>query len=115
MCRRLFVRAGVRFSIGKIMLGGMATSLEFRSLERVVRGFSCHRRIQILALLEQASEPMSMSGVAGACRANIKSISEHLRRLTNAGLVGKQSRGRETLHRLTPLGRKILMFLGTIS
>jgi predicted transcriptional regulator len=87
----------------------------FRALERIVRGFSCHRRIQILALLERSPQPLSLSQIAASCGASIKPVCEHARRLHQAGLVAKRSRGRETMHSLTPLGRKIVMFLQTIA
>jgi predicted transcriptional regulator len=92
----------------------MSTPSPFRALERIVRGFSCHRRIQILALLEQSPESLSLTRIAAMCRTNIKPISEHLRRLHLAGLVAKRSRGREILHSLTPLGQTIIAFLRTM-
>jgi predicted transcriptional regulator len=92
----------------------MTAPLQYRALERIVRGFSCHRRIQILALLEQSPQPLSLSQISASCRTNIKPICEHVQRLHLAGLVIKRSRGRETLHHLTPLGQQIIAFLRTI-
>jgi predicted transcriptional regulator len=90
-------------------------SLSFRALERIVRGFSCHRRIQILALLEQSPQPLSLTQIAASCRADIKPVCEHVRRLHLTGLVAKRSTGRETLHNLTPLGQKVIAFVRTMS
>jgi DNA-binding IclR family transcriptional regulator len=92
----------------------MSTPDRFRALERIARGFSCHRRIQILSLLAQSHEPLSLSQIAASCRAKIRPVFEHLRRLHQAGLVTKRSRGREVMHALTPLGRRVNAFLGTI-
>jgi len=92
----------------------MTTLLPFRSLERIVRGFSCHRRIQILALLEQSPQSLSLSQISTSCRANIKPVCEHVRRLHLAGLVAKRRSGRTTMHHLPPLGQKIITFLRTM-
>src|SRR4051794_6651668 len=106
MCRHgdrqySYVRTNVRTSMRWFMLHGMITSLPFQTLERTVRGFSCHRRIQIMALLEQSSQALSLSQISMACRAGIKPVCEHVGRLHLAGLVAKRKRGRETLHHLT--------------
>jgi len=52
-----------------------------RALEKIVRGFSCHRRIQILQLLDLSNEAMSLTEIAANCRTSIYPICEHLRRL----------------------------------
>ena len=41
----------------------------------------------------------------------LKTASEHLRRLTIAGIILKRNEGREVRHVLTPRARQILTFL----
>lgn len=85
----------------------------FRDLERIVRGFSNHRRIEILALLERAPE-LSVIETADELGINFKTASEHIRRLAHAGLVLKRNEGAAVRHALTPTGRSILKFLRTL-
>ncbi len=86
---------------------------QYRKLERVVRGFSNHRRIQILALLRQ-SPGLTVAEVSDRLKLNFKTASEHLRRLALPGLVQKRSRAASVEHRLTPLGEQVLRFLQTL-
>jgi DNA-binding transcriptional ArsR family regulator len=79
-------------------------------LERVVKGFSNHRRIEILELLRKTPE-MSVCEIAGECRIEFKTASEHIRRLAIAGLVLKRHKGREVRHALTERALRILEFL----
>lgn len=91
----------------------MKKSLQYRQLERVVRGFSNHRRIQILELLDRTPE-LSVTDVSRELRVNFKTIAEHIRRLTAAGLLMKRNDYRDVRHRLTSLGKLILTFLRTL-
>jgi len=45
---------------------------------------------------------------------NFKTIAEHIRRLTIAGLVMKKSVGASVSHRLTERGKAVLKFLRTL-
>ncbi len=84
-----------------------------RKLERVVRGFSNHRRIQIIELL--AKDPnLSVAEVSEELGVDFRTISEHLRRLHNAGLVLKKNVGNEVEHILSDTGKSILKFLRTL-
>ncbi|HLD86176.1 MAG TPA: ArsR family transcriptional regulator [Patescibacteria group bacterium] len=85
----------------------------YRSLERLVRGFSNHRRIEILFLLERGGAA-TVFGAAGRLKINFRTASEHLRRLHLAGLVQKRSRGAAVEHTITDRGRIILKFLRTL-
>lgn len=82
----------------------------FRRLERIVKGFANHRRIQILQLLRRKPEA-SVFEIAGALDMNIKTASEHTRRLAIAGLVLKRNQGLMVRHKLTARGESILEFL----
>ena len=86
----------------------------YRVLERLVRGFSNHRRIQILELL-QAKPELSVMEISDALRINFKTAADHIRRLTIAGLLKKSSRGVSVCHRLSPRGIKVLKFLRTLA
>ena len=81
-----------------------------RQLERIVKGFANHRRIEMLVLLARTPE-LSLAEVTEALRINFKTASEHLRRLVQAGLVMKRNEGNFVRHALTPLGKTILKFL----
>jgi len=81
-----------------------------RRLERVVKGFANHRRIEMLELLGKKPE-MSVGEISLALEIELKTASEHLRRLTIAGLILKRQEGREVRHALTPRAQKILTFL----
>ena len=84
--------------------------LKHRHLERIVKGFANHRRIQIMELLNDSPE-LSVTDVANKLKINIKTASEHIRRLAISGLVLKRSRGINVLHKLSPQGAIILKFL----
>jgi DNA-binding transcriptional ArsR family regulator len=91
----------------------MALKKTYRQLERIVRGFSNHRRIEILELLEKEPE-LSVLEIAERLGINLKTASEHIRRLTIAGLIIKRSEGASVRHKLTESGKKVLMFLITL-
>lgn len=84
-----------------------------RELERLVRGFSNHRRIQIVQMLKKTPE-MSVEEVADELDINFRTASEHLRRLAVAGLVMKRNDNTSVRHRLTSRGETVLLFLGTL-
>lgn len=84
-----------------------------RELERVVKGFANHRRIEILMLLEKKPE-LSVFEIADELRINFKTASEHIRRLAIAGLVMKRNEASAVRHALTVSGKLILKFLRTL-
>lgn len=84
-----------------------------RRLERFVKGFANHRRIQILQLLERQPE-LSVVDISERLQTNFKTISEHIRRLAIAGLVLKRSAGNSVLHKLTDQAQSVLKFLRTL-
>ena len=82
----------------------------YRQLEKIVKGFANHRRIEIARLLER--EPgLSLIDISDHLRINFKTASEHVRRLTLAGLVSKKYHGANVHHQVTDLGGIILKFL----
>jgi predicted transcriptional regulator len=82
----------------------------YRYLERAVRGFANHRRIQVIELLDGRPD-LDLTAIARACGVNLKTASEHVRRLAAAGLVLKKAKGTHVLHALTPRGKSVLKFL----
>ncbi|MBI2612758.1 winged helix-turn-helix transcriptional regulator [Candidatus Kaiserbacteria bacterium] len=85
-----------------------------RKLERHFKGVANHRRIQIL-LLVAAKPGISLGEVVEAVRGNMKTISEHVRRLVIAGLVEKRHAGTTIEHSLTPYGRTFVGFIREFS
>ena len=79
-------------------------------LQRIVKGFANHRRIEIMELLSHKSG-LSLNEISGDLKVNIKTISEHTRRLTSAGLIAKKYKGAKVEHSLTTRGMDILKFL----
>jgi len=84
--------------------------LKTRRLERIVKGFANHRRIQIMELMDKEPE-LSLAKISTKLKINIKTASEHIRRLVISGLVLKRNRGNNVLHKLSPQGLSILKFL----
>ena len=83
---------------------------ESRKLERVFKGISNHRRIDILFLIKKTTE-ISLFDIADHLKCNRKTISEHTWRLVKAGLVNKRYRGRQVIHTLSPYGEKVINVL----
>lgn len=57
---------------------------------------------------------MSVEELAEAEKANLKTVSEHLRRLVTAGLVNKRYEGRRVVHTASPYGKAFLVFIKTL-
>lgn len=81
-----------------------------RKLETIVKGFANHRRIDILELLEKEPE-LSLTDISSRLDINFKTASEHIRRLTLAGLLYKTNDANFVLYSLSPRGRVVLEFL----
>jgi len=85
-----------------------------KQLERHFKGVANHRRIEILMLVANGDR-IALEDIAESLNRNIKTISEHTRRLVQAGLVNKEYRGRQVLHTLSPYGKTFYKFLTTFS
>ncbi|MBU1091718.1 ArsR family transcriptional regulator [Patescibacteria group bacterium] len=83
-----------------------------KQLERHFKGAANHRRIEIIRLLAQ-NENMNLEEVTSALKCNVKTISEHTRKLVQAGLVNKKYQGREVAHSLSPYGKIFYNFIKT--
>ncbi len=87
----------------------MAGSTNYRALERIVKGFANHRRLEILGLL--AGEPeLSVENISERLSLGYENASDHVRKLAIAGLVMKRNDGPSVRHKLTPRGESILVF-----
>jgi DNA-binding MarR family transcriptional regulator len=85
-----------------------------KQLERHIKGIANHRRIDILFLVND-SDGITLEQIAGKLKCNIKTISEHTRRLVQAGLMNKKYYGRSVAHNLSPYGQKLLRLIKTFS
>ena len=83
-----------------------------RQLERHFKGVSNHWRIEIL--LAVAAQPgISVEMIAERVGGNFKTISEHTRRLVQAGLIDKTYEGRTVKHEISPYGKIFHRFITT--
>ncbi len=87
----------------------MATSKNYRQLERIVKGFANHRRIEILELLHRQPE-LSVDEVSEKLSIGYMNASDHIRKLAIAGLVLKRNDGNTVRHKLTSRAQSILVF-----
>ena len=87
--------------------------MNFRRLERTVRGFSNHRRIEMLELLQRSPE-LSVEEIASTLKVNYKTAAEHIRRLSIANLVMKRNEANSVRHKLTSHALRVLKFLRTL-
>lgn len=84
-----------------------------RQLEKHIKGVSNHWRIDILVLVAN-EEGLTLEGICERLGGNIKTISEHTRRLQNAGLINKKYLGKSVAHSLSPYGKMFIEFLRTL-
>ncbi len=79
-------------------------------LERYFKGVANHGRIEILLLVNKTSG-LTLGQISENLNKNIKTISEHTRRLVQAGLLNKKYKAQEVEHRLSPYGEKFIKFI----
>ncbi len=81
-----------------------------KQIERHIKGISNHWRIDMLMFIEMSS-PVTLEEIVEALNINVKTASEHTRRLVHAGLVNKKYSGRSVEHSLTPYGKYFARFI----
>lgn len=81
-----------------------------KQMERLFKGAANHYRIEILLLVEERAG-ITLETIADSLHSNIKTLSEHTRRLHQAGLLNKKYKGRSVEHSLTPDGKKVCSFI----
>ena len=74
------------------------------------KGVANHRRIQILILIAE-QKGITLDGIVMTLECNLKTISEHTRRLVDADLIEKQPKGRHVVHFLSPSGKILYQFI----
>ena len=84
-----------------------------RELERIVKGFASHRRIQILGLLQKEPE-LSLQEISEKLKSDFKNISAHINRMAIAGLLIKRNDFHSVRHKLTKRGNNVLKFVRTL-
>ncbi len=85
----------------------------YRSVAQIMKGVANHFRVEILALLHNFPN-RTLWEITESLDCNFRTISEHTRKMAQAGLVIKQYRGVSVHHRLTRLGERVLKFLSTL-
>ncbi len=81
-----------------------------KQLERHFKGVANHRRIAILMLVFK-NEGITLEQIAESLDCNLKTISEHTRRLAHAGLLNKSYKGRKVEHSVSPYGKIFCLFI----
>ena len=87
-------------------------AIDYRKIERVVKGFANHNRLKILELLDRKPE-LSVADISDKLKIGYENASDHIRKLALAGLVMKRNDGPSVLHRLTSRAKSILVFCKT--
>ena len=82
-------------------------------MERIVKGFANHRRLQVLELLNKEPE-LSVQEISEKLKSEFKNISAHINKMAVAGLVMKRNEGNNVRHKLTNRGKSILQFVRII-
>jgi len=93
-------------------MDGVKKQKTAKQLERYFKGAANHRRIDILLLTAQ-KKGIKVEDIADALDVNFKTISEHIRRLVQAGLVNKNYQGRQVAQALSPYGKRSVEFIRT--
>ena len=88
----------------------MKNKLKYRKLERIVKGFANHRRLQILELLGNEPE-LSVQEISEKLKSEMKNISAHITKMAIEGLLMKRSDSKSIRHKLTRRGIIILKFV----
>ena len=83
-----------------------------KQFERHFKGVANHRRIAILLLVSK-NPNITLEAISETLDCNFKTISEHTRRLAQAGLLNKNYHGRTVVHTLSPYGEIITKFITT--
>ncbi|MEK6824070.1 MAG: helix-turn-helix domain-containing protein [Nanoarchaeota archaeon] len=81
-----------------------------RELERIIKGFANHRRLQVLQLLHEEPE-LSVQEISTELKSEMKNISAHITKMAVSGLLIKRSDSKSIRHKLTRRGNIILKFV----
>jgi len=81
-------------------------------MERHLKGVANYRRIAILFIVAD-NDGITLDGICGSLGGNVKTVSEHVKKLAQAGLINKSRQGRGIAHSLSPYGKRFLKFIRT--
>ena len=84
-------------------------ALQHKKIEKTVKAFANHRRIQILELLEK-NPNLSVDQISQNLNVSFFTISDHVRKLSDAGLLEKNNKGRFVINSINKKGKYILSF-----
>ncbi len=85
-----------------------------KQMERHLKGMANHYRIEILLMIAD-TDGITLEEIIKNLGANEKTIGEHVRKLSVAGLVNKKHRGKFVEHTLSPYGKIFTKFLDAFS
>ena len=80
---------------------------KIKRVERIFRGVANHWRVSILLYIKD-NPKADLNNISDNLKCNIKTASEHLRRLKHAGLINKKYLKNHVQHTLSPYGEKII-------
>lgn len=81
-----------------------------KQMERHFKGVANHRRIEILFLVSE-KEGITLDSISKELKGNVKTLSEHARKLVQAGLINKKYKSNGVGHSLSPYGRRFMKFI----
>lgn len=84
-------------------------ALDYRKIERILKGLANHNRLRILELLAKEPE-LSVADISSKLKIGYENTSDHVRKMSIAGLVMKRNVGPSVCHKLTPRAISMLMF-----
>ena len=84
-------------------------ALDYRKIERLIKGVANHNRLKILELLQKEPE-LSVSDISERLKIGYENASDHIRKMAIAGLLMKRNDGPNVRHKLTPRALSILVF-----
>lgn len=84
-------------------------NLDYKKTEKIVKSFANHRRIQILEFLGNG-DGVSVENISKKLDVDFFTISDHIRKLADSGLVKKKNMGRFVINTITKRGEYILSF-----
>lgn len=81
-----------------------------KQLERYFKGVANHHRIHILEVVSK-NDGITLEKISEETDISIKTLSEHTKKLVQAGLLNKRYKGRFIAHSLSPYGREFIRFI----
>ena len=85
-------------------------SKKSKHLERIFKGVANHWRVEIILLVKK-NPGITLEEIAEKLKGNLRTISEHTKKLVAAGLLRKNYQGLFVKHSLSPYGEKMVEIL----